>query len=140
MDFRGGLHEEEALYRLYCGIEGKNPEQDGWKKKDETGGGLPYGSYVPFVQNTNFTGREEDLKALAENLLHGKATNTVISQALTGMGGLGKTQLAVEFAYRYGGRFKGVHWLDLRDVSGIGWQPLPCAAAEWATPSWTSAS
>ena len=33
------------------------------------------------------------------------------------MGGIGKTQLAVEFAYRYGHAFKGVHWLDLRDPS-----------------------
>ncbi len=39
----------------------------------------------------------------------------LISQAITGMGGIGKTQLAVEFAYRYGHHFKGVHWLDLRD-------------------------
>jgi hypothetical protein len=31
------------------------------------------------------------------------------------MGGIGKTQLAVEFAYRYGHHFKGVHWLNLRD-------------------------
>ena len=43
----------------------------------------------------------------------------VITQAITGMGGIGKTQLAVEFAYRYGHKFKGVHWLDLRDPSQL---------------------
>jgi tetratricopeptide (TPR) repeat protein len=104
---------------LYCGIKGIKPEPDGWKKTEEINKGLPYGSYVPFARNTLFTGREEDLKQLAENLLDSKATNTVISQAVTGMGGLGKTQLAVEFAFRYGHRFKGVHWLDLRDPQGL---------------------
>jgi hypothetical protein len=39
----------------------------------------------------------------------------LITQAITGMGGVGKTQLAVEFAYRYGYRFRSVHWLDLRN-------------------------
>jgi len=43
----------------------------------------------------------------------------VITQAITGMGGLGKTQLAVEFAYRYGQYFRGVHWLDLANPSQL---------------------
>jgi tetratricopeptide (TPR) repeat protein len=118
VDFRAGFHDEEALYRLYCGIKGIKPGAD---KIDEraTGGGLPPGSYVPFTRNALFTGREADLGSLAEKLLEGEFTNTVISQAVTGMGGIGKTQLAVEFAYRYGPRFKGVHWLDLRDVTAL---------------------
>ena len=116
VDFRGGLHDEEALYRLCWGITGSKPEE--YLKKQQ-GGGLPYGSYIPFVRNGQFTGREGDLKALADNLLGDHSTNTVISQAVTGMGGIGKTQLAVEFAYRYGHRFRGVHWLDLRDVQGL---------------------
>jgi tetratricopeptide (TPR) repeat protein len=108
-------------------------------------GGLPPGSYIPFPRNVLFTGREHDLEMLAEVLLtatplgnSGQANakgakekdknlselralrgskNTVITQAITGMGGIGKTQLAVEFAYRYGHHFKGAHWLDLRDPS-----------------------
>ena len=40
---------------------------------------------------------------------------SVITQAVTGMGGLGKTQLAIEFAWRYGKYFRGVHWLNLAD-------------------------
>jgi hypothetical protein len=71
------------------------------------------------VRNDHFTGREADLQSLAEHLLGEHVTHTVISQAVTGMGGIGKTQLAAEFAHRYGDRFKGVHWLDLRDVSGL---------------------
>jgi tetratricopeptide (TPR) repeat protein len=118
VDFRAGFHDEEALYRLYCGIKGIMPGADQTGERS-AGGGLPPGSYVPFTRNALFTGREADLEALAEKLLEGEFNNTVISQAVTGMGGIGKTQLAVEFAYRYGHRFRGVHWLDLRDVTGL---------------------
>ena len=76
--------------------------------------GLPPDSYIPFPRNAIFTGREEDLKKLSA-LCEPGSSNIVISQAVTGMGGIGKTQLAVEFAYRYGHLFKGVHWLDLRN-------------------------
>ncbi len=39
VDFRGGLHDEEALYRLCWGITGSKPEE--YLKKQQ-GGGLPY--------------------------------------------------------------------------------------------------
>ncbi|MCK6539973.1 MAG: tetratricopeptide repeat protein, partial [Anaerolineales bacterium] len=42
-----------------------------------------------------------------------------MNQTITGMGGIGKTQLAVEFAYRYGRYFRGVHWLNLADPSQL---------------------
>ena len=38
-------------------------------------------------------------------------------EAVAGMGGLGKTQLAVEFAYRHGKYMRGVYWLNLADIS-----------------------
>ena len=82
-------------------------------------GSLPIGSYLPFARNALFTGRENDLQSLADNLLKDNPTSTVISQSVTGMGGIGKTQLAVEFAWRYGYRFQGVHWLDLRDAQAL---------------------
>jgi tetratricopeptide (TPR) repeat protein len=44
------------------------------------------------------------------------------------MGGLGKTQLAVEFAYRYGRYYRGVHWLDLADPSLLDSEIAQCGA------------
>ena len=55
---------------------------------------------VPFPRNDKFVGRQDDLEKLHEALQGGKAVG-VRPAALTGMGGIGKTQLAVEYAYRY---------------------------------------
>ncbi|NMC84326.1 MAG: tetratricopeptide repeat protein, partial [Anaerolineaceae bacterium] len=78
----------------------------------------PAGSRIIYSRNQAFVGREEDLNWLAERLLYAQESQSVgISPAVaaTGLGGIGKTQLAVEFCYRYGRYFEGVHW-----VSGIG--------------------
>jgi tetratricopeptide (TPR) repeat protein len=82
-------------------------------------GDLPLGSYLPLPPNALFTGRENELKELANNLLDKSKSGMVITQAVTGMGGLGKTQLAVEFSYRYGKYFRGVHWINLADPSQL---------------------
>jgi hypothetical protein len=78
---------------------------------------LPPGSRLPFIRNEVFTGRKQDLKKLAELLLYaispsGESVGLIEALAVTGMGGIGKTQLAVEFCYRYGRFTHGVHWLD----------------------------
>jgi len=52
---------------------------------------------VPFERNPRFTGRESDLMKLKESLFIGDQTTKV---AIMGLGGVGKTQLALELAYR----------------------------------------
>jgi tetratricopeptide (TPR) repeat protein len=99
-------------------------------KKDEPlpfPGDLPVGSYLPFKRNPLFTGREADLISLAESLLN-QNTSTIINQAIAGMGGLGKTQLAVEFAFRYGKFFRGVYWLNLANPESITGEIASCGA------------
>jgi tetratricopeptide (TPR) repeat protein len=90
-------------------------------------GPLPRGSVMPHRPNPHFVGREEELPKL-ESLLRAGST-TAIGQvaAATGLGGIGKTQLAVEYAYRYGRRYAGgVFWLDMEDPEGIGSQVAQC--------------
>lgn len=53
---------------------------------------------VPFLRNAGFVGREDDLERLHALLQKGGAVG-VRPAALTGMGGIGKTQLAVEYVY-----------------------------------------
>jgi tetratricopeptide (TPR) repeat protein len=76
-------------------------------------GPLPPGFRMPFLPNAVFTGRQEYLTDLADILLHpgqdGAADTGVV---VTGIGGVGKSQLAVEFCYRYGRFFQGVHWIQ----------------------------
>jgi len=77
-------------------------------------GELPPLSRVPFPRNDCFTGRKSDLKTLADTLI-GKGQSAAVGQTaavIPGLGGLGKTALAVEFAHRYGAFFPGgVFWL-----------------------------
>ncbi|MCB9112485.1 MAG: tetratricopeptide repeat protein [Anaerolineales bacterium] len=93
---------------------------------DTKPGDLPPGSYLPFPRNRLFTGRVADIEKLSQALLNGEQAGAVINQTITGMGGLGKTQLAVEFAYRFGYQFKGVHWLDMREVQTLESQIALC--------------
>jgi hypothetical protein len=61
----------------------------------------------------NFTGREDELYRLDAILIHDKpavVTQAVGRVAVQGMGGIGKTSLAVEYAYRYRSLYTGVCW------------------------------
>jgi hypothetical protein len=64
------------------------------------------------ARNVQFVGREADLQALAAIVKSG--TTAAVA---TGIGGVGKTQLAVEFAHRYGQFFTGgAFWLSFADA------------------------
>jgi Tfp pilus assembly protein PilF len=83
-------------------------------------GGLPPGSVLPWPRNRFFVGREGDLRTLARQLKEGGTAAVGQSAAVTGMGGQGKTQLAVEFAYRFGRWFAGgVFWVGCADPAAV---------------------
>ena len=70
---------------------------------------------VPYLRNPHFTGRDELLDEL-----HGKLTNgRVALTAVRGMGGVGKTQLALEYAYRHAGDFDLVWWLRAEEPATL---------------------
>lgn len=54
-------------------------------------------SSIPFFQNLHFVGPESQLTELEEKLFGDKQTTMI---AITGAGGIGKSQLALELAYR----------------------------------------
>ncbi|MEO6892853.1 MAG: tetratricopeptide repeat protein, partial [Ktedonobacteraceae bacterium] len=65
---------------------------------------------IPFSRNPFFTGREDLLERLHTHL-HTTRTITVSQPlAISGLGGIGKTQLVVEYAYRYGQAYQAVLW------------------------------
>ncbi|KAI0861334.1 acyl transferase/acyl hydrolase/lysophospholipase [Xylaria cubensis] len=51
---------------------------------------------IPFLQNMRFTGREKVLETLQRKLFHSQDCRTL---AIVGLGGVGKTQVVLQFAY-----------------------------------------
>ncbi|WP_165360813.1 FxSxx-COOH system tetratricopeptide repeat protein, partial [Candidatus Chloroploca sp. Khr17] len=83
---------------------------------------LPPGAWLGGLRrNHQFVGREADLLALATLLKGGQsvAVNQGQAAVASGLGGIGKTQLAVEFAARYGQHFAGVFWLSFAQPDTI---------------------
>jgi tetratricopeptide (TPR) repeat protein len=99
-------------------------------------GSLPAVWNLP-PRNPAFTGRRELLAALRQRLTGG---DRVWVQALHGMGGVGKTQLAIEYGYLFAGEYELVWWMDAEQVDLIGEQLAELAVqAGWADPETTAA-
>lgn len=60
-------------------------------------------------RNKNFTGREELLTKLHQGIA--SDVTAVLPHALHGLGGVGKTQVAVEYAHRYRSEYDVVWWI-----------------------------
>ena len=79
-----------------------------------------FAGVVPFHRNAQFVGRAAEMLKLADFF---KATDTAtmpITLVLRGLGGVGKSQLAIEFAYRYGQYFRGgVFWISFSETNVI---------------------
>ena len=74
-------------------------------------GALPPIWNIPFPRNPYFTGRENILKNLYDAFRTGKTAATAQPQAISGLGGVGKTQIAVEYAYRYSNDYQVGLWV-----------------------------
>jgi tetratricopeptide (TPR) repeat protein len=82
---------------------------------------------VPYPKNPLFRGRDAELRKLAELLLSEEGGAAAVLPALAGTGGIGKTQLASEFAHAYQGYFPGgVFWLNMAQPEAV---PSQVAAA-----------
>lgn len=93
---------------------------------------LPAGSRMLLSHNPLFVGRELALRQLADALRVGcEAVGRLEIAAVTGLGGIGKTQLACEFVHRYGQFFTGgVLWLSFADPAAIPAEVAACGGVD----------
>jgi tetratricopeptide (TPR) repeat protein len=73
---------------------------------------------VPYPRNPHFVGRESYLAALRKHFIGDAAEGK--HQALYGLGGMGKSQIALEYAYRHREAYTLVWWLPAEDPTALG--------------------
>jgi tetratricopeptide (TPR) repeat protein len=67
---------------------------------------------VPYARNPYFTGRDPLLEQLHHLLAHAHRAALSQSAVLNGLGGIGKTQTAIEYAYRHVHDYTAVFWIE----------------------------
>ncbi len=128
-----GVRDWDELYRLVCAERGRRPSRQRGSPPAEPGPArstpqqLPPGT-VPFVA------RDLESHALDEAILGGNGGSVPIA-VVAGPPGVGKTALAVDWAFGALGRFPdGLLYVDMR-----GWGPDRPMTAEEVLPGWLGA-
>ena len=84
------------------------PEEESDEQQEHVPTGMLW--QVPYRHNPFFTGREDVLQLLRHQLRSESSVALTQASALTGLGGIGKTQTALEYAYRYWQDYLAVFW------------------------------
>ncbi|GGO50530.1 hypothetical protein GCM10012287_30460 [Streptomyces daqingensis] len=71
------------------------------------------------LRNTTFTGRDEVLDQLRDQLAGGVSAVLPQPQALYGLGGVGKTQVAIEYVHRFLADYDLVWWISAEETEQV---------------------
>ena len=146
-----GMEEDEARRVLLEAVSssagrGQNPVYPGQGAAGQPDNAGPPGRRLPGTlppvwnvpaRNAGFTGRDTLLVTLRQSLLSG---DRAVVQALRGMGGVGKTQLAIEYAHKFAGDYDIVWWISAEQAGLILEQfaalatPLQCVEPDAPAP------
>ncbi|KAM7195072.1 hypothetical protein V8F33_006941 [Rhypophila sp. PSN 637] len=93
---------------------------------------------VPYARNNHFVGYESKLAELESMVLDGQQTTKI---AITGPGGIGKSQLALELAHRTQQNYKNcsVFWISAADMDSF-YQACSYVAQKLSIPGWDNES
>ena len=80
-------------------------------------GSLPAIWNITEERNPYFTGRDQALAELHQALTAGQTA--ALTQAIKGLGGVGKSQLALEYAFRHAGEYDGIWWLHAEEPTTL---------------------
>jgi hypothetical protein len=123
---RTTTEEEDIVHRLLGLLsismpitygEGQESAQRRLQAEIEANDSAP--SIVPFSRNESFVGRESQLVQLEAKLFSNNQTTTTL--AIVGLGGTGKSQLALEVAHRtrLNNKSCSVFWMDASDMNSL---------------------
>ena len=110
--FLAGQPEQEAIGRLVDRLNGRRPAdaEVGLATLRYPGGDRPQVQNIP-ARNANFTGRDEDLRELRKELRE-RRPGVMLPLTVQGLGGVGKTQVALEYAHRFRADYDIIWWMN----------------------------
>ena len=105
-----------VLFQTTADKLGFIPQDVSFEHNDEEGETAQAGELsslwtVPFRRNPFFTGRDQLIQTIRERFVSSGASLFPQIQALCGLGGIGKTQIAIEYACRYRDAYQFVLWV-----------------------------
>lgn len=83
---------------------------------------MPLQLRVPCGRNSNFVGREDVIKMIDEALLpseSSKGESELRTFALCGFGGIGKTQIAIHYAFERRNKFDAIFWIQADEATKL---------------------
>jgi tetratricopeptide (TPR) repeat protein len=107
----GRAAPRQDIYRRLADVFGRPPEQWGTSRY------IPWN--VPLLRNPYFTGRERILQRLYQALAAEQVVALSQTRAISGLGGIGKTQTAIEYAYRYANEYEAVLWVRADEYEAL---------------------
>lgn len=122
---RGSQYPRAYFQVKLCALFGKSAEELGLLPESSETHGLdeveeqvlssnpePVIWGLSYLRNPFFTGRQQILRILHDRLSREYCLALTRSWAISGLGGIGKTQIALEYAYQYRQDYTAVFWIN----------------------------